>query len=54
MSEDEGVETKELIGKDVPEEGLQGLIAARARNGVKCRVVEENGQRFLICLSPPL
>jgi hypothetical protein len=48
------VETREVIGKDVPEDGLQALIAKRAANGVKCRIVEENGQRVLVCVSPPL
>ena len=52
--ESEGVETKEPIGHEIPDERIQRLIAERARNGVKCRVVTENGQRFLVCLSPPL
>lgn len=52
--EGQDVETREPIDDNVSEEGIKRLIAERSRNGVRCRVVKENGKRFLVCVSPAL
>jgi hypothetical protein len=53
--ESESVDTKEPLAAGIREEQIGRLIAEKKRNGAtECKVVTEDGQRFLICRFPPL
>lgn len=47
-------ETRESLDSGLTEEQIQKLIAERAEEGGECRVVEEGGQKVLICKWSPL
>ena len=47
-------ETREPLDSGLTEEVIQKLIAERAEEGGECRVVEEDGQKVLICKWSPL
>lgn len=51
----EGAEIRHPLDDAITDEQIQELIAEQVRNGAEnCRVITEDGQRFLVCHLPPI